>query len=65
MADAKFAPSGFKYPERIYGHKFQYQPPAKPALLCQFRESFTKMSSAYGQGQTATRSMGERKNSMK
>lgn len=65
MADSKFAPSGFKYPERIYGHKFQYQPPSKPALLSQFRESFTKMSNIYGRGQTANKSMGERKNSFK
>ena len=65
MADAKFALSGFKYPERIYGHKFQYQPPAKPTLLSQFRESFTKMSNIYSRGQNITRSMGERKNSLK
>ncbi len=65
MADAKFAQSGFKYPERIYGHKFQFKAPEKPALLSQFRASFTKMSQVYGQGQGNGRSMGERKNSMK
>ena len=35
MADSKFTQAGFKYPERIYGHKFQFLPAQKPTLLNQ------------------------------
>ena len=32
-SDARFALAGFKYPERIFGHKFQAKFADKPALL--------------------------------
>jgi hypothetical protein len=35
MTDNRFSASGFKYPERIYGQKFQHSPALKPALLSQ------------------------------
>ena len=33
MTDYKFSNQGFKYPEGIFGAKYQKQPPSKPALL--------------------------------
>ena len=41
MTDNKFSQSGFKYPERIYGLKFQHNPAQKPALLRHLRHSNT------------------------
>lgn len=40
MADNKFTTSGFKYPERIYGQKFQHMPIDKPALLMHLGKNF-------------------------
>lgn len=39
MGDNKFSHSGFKYPERIYGLKFQHNPAQKPALLIHLNKS--------------------------
>ena len=38
MTDNRFSASGFKYPERIYGQKFQHSPALKPALLSQVKK---------------------------
>lgn len=35
----EFASTGFKYPERIYGAKFQNQSPKKPTLLSNSSQS--------------------------
>lgn len=37
MGDHKFSQYGFKYPDRIYGHQFQFKPPSKPALLVSYQ----------------------------
>lgn len=46
MGDYKFSQIGFKYPERIYGQKYQYNPADKPALLKQVTKSANQMDSS-------------------